>query len=117
MTPEACKATYRRMLNMAGETVQIRRYTGAGTSRPRADIDVIARVVDYDPEDLVGTIQQGDRKIVVLAEDLIGAGISLPLTIADKVVVRGRELTIFAPDDSTRRVAGVLIAYELQARG
>lgn len=102
---------------MAGETIQIRRYTGTGTNRPHFDVDVIARVIGYAEKDLVGSIQQGDRKVIALAEDLLEAGISLPITSGDKVVVRGRELAIIAPDESTRRVAGVLIAYELQCRG
>lgn len=117
MTPEEIKATYRRDMDAVGETVLIRRYTGTGSARPRFDAAVKARVVDYEPKDLVGLIQQGDRKLIVLAEDLIAAQIPLDLRKGDKSVVRGKELNIEAADDSTRRVAGVLIAYELQVRG
>lgn len=117
MTPEQCRASYRRFLDHVGETVLIRRYTGAGASRPRFDAEVVARVTEFDPSELVGTIQQGDRKLIVLAEDLFNAQFPLPLKRGDKAVVRGKELNIEAPDDNSRRVAGELIAWELQVRG
>lgn len=117
MTPDQIKIGYRSAMDVAGETVVFRRYTGAGANRPRFDTDVRARVVDYMPDELVGTIQQGDRKLIVLADDLIGAQVPLDLRKGDKIVVRGKELNIEAVDDNTRRVQGVLIAYELQVRG
>lgn len=117
MTPDSVKAAYRRMLDLVGEPVLIRRYTGTGTSRPRFDAAVQARVTEYDPSELIGSIQQGDRKLVVLAQDLIDAQFALPLRKGDKAVIRGRETNIEAPDDNTRRVQGVLVAYELQCRG
>lgn len=117
MTPDSVKSAYRRMLDIVGEPVLIRRYTGAGTNRPKFDATVQARVTEYDPSELIGSIQQGDRKLIVLADDLIEAQFALPLRKGDKAVVRGRELNIEAPDDNTRRVNGVLIAYELQVRG
>lgn len=117
LAPAEIKADYRSLMNERGETIAIRRYTGAGTSRPRFDAEVLAVVVGFAPKDLVGTIVQGDRKVIVLADDLIDAQFALPVTTSDKIVVRGKELQIVAADDSTRRVAGVLIAYELQVRG
>ena len=71
----------------------------------------------YAPHELVGNILQGDRRIILFADDLLGKGFALPVTTNDKVVVRGKELAIVAVDDSTRRVNDVLIAYELQVRG
>jgi hypothetical protein len=117
LTPDQIQADYRRAMDEAGEVVTFRRYTGAGANRPRFDADVRARVMDYTPDELVGTIVQGDRKLIVLAEDLITAQVPLDLRKGDKIVVRGKELNIEAVDDNTRRVQGVLIAYELQVRG
>jgi hypothetical protein len=117
LTVAQIKADYRSMLNERGETVSVRRYTGAGTNRPKFDADVMAVVIGYAPKDLVGTIVQGDRKAIILVEDLIDAQMALPVTTSDKLIVRGKELQIIAADDSTRRVAGALIAYELQVRG
>lgn len=117
MTPESVKDTYLRMIKRAGDWVHIRRYTGQGVNRPRFDTKVRARVTGYGPDELVGSIVQGDRKVILLAQDLIDAQFSLPILSSDKIVVRGRELAIVAPDDSTRRMGAVLIAYELTARG
>lgn len=117
MTPDSIKAEYRRMLNEAGETVTIRRYTGTGASRPFFDADVLARVAEFQPDELIGGIIQGDVKLIVLADDLIEAQAPLDLRKGDKAVVRGRERNIEAADDNTRRLAGVLIAYELRVRG
>lgn len=116
MTPDGYRAMYRRRIGV-GEIIQIRRYTGAGTSRPRFDADVRARIVGYTAEELIGPVQQGDRKVIFLADDLDAAQFAQPITANDKAVVRGKELAIIAPDDSTRRCQGVLIAYELTVRG
>lgn len=116
MTPDQAKAMYRRRIGI-GETILIRRYTGAGTSRPHFDAEVRARIVGYAPSELIGSVSQGDRKAIFLAEDLYAAQFALPVTANDKAVVRGKELAIVAPDDSTRRCEGELIAYELQVRG
>jgi hypothetical protein len=117
VTPESARSTYRRMMTLVGETVVIRRYTGTGANRPRFDAEVIARVTDYEPSELVGTIIQGDRKVIVLAEDLTSAQFPTPIKKGDKVVARGKELNIEAPDDNSRRIQGELIAWELQVRG
>ena len=119
MTPDQAKAMYVRRLGDF-ETVAIRIYTGAGSSRPRFDYENIrARAIDFDPDELVGGIVQGDRNLIVLAEDVMNAGVPLPLAIGanTKIVIRGRELGIKAIDDNTRRLGGELIAFEMQVGG
>jgi hypothetical protein len=114
MNADAVKASYARALT---DRIIIRRYTGAGTTRPRFDVeDLRARVTGYAPHELVGSIQQGDRKVIVLADDLLGRGIALPLTKGDRCVIRGQECAIEAVDSNSRRVGATLIAYELQVR-
>ncbi len=105
---------HREMLADVGEDIVIRRYTGTGTPRPKTDVTIRARVMGYEPKELVGSIVQGDRKVIALVDTL---GSLMPITTNDKVVVRGKELAIKAVDDSTRRVAGTLIALEIQASG
>ncbi len=117
MTPDYCKATYRRFIDLVGELVIIRRYSGSGANRPHYDVEVKGRVVAYLPHENIGTIQQGDKKLVILADDLLAGQISLPLHKGDKAVIRGKEHNIESPDDNTRRIDGVLIAYEIQVRG
>lgn len=115
MTPAQARDSYRRIMNDVGETVYIRRYTGSGATRTPVDTACKAWVTGYDPKEIVGNIQQGDRKLIVLAADL--SSFSLPIRKGDKVVVRTVELSIEGFDDSTRRVAGELVAIELQVRG
>jgi hypothetical protein len=117
MTPIETLQAYREAMEIAGEDVIVRRFTGIGVGRPQADTTTRARVTGYQDNELVSTIQQGDRKVIMLVENLIVAGFAVPVTPKDKIVVRGRTLSIESVDDSTRRVQGELIAYEIQARG
>lgn len=115
-SPASWKSIYRATIGV-GEPIIIRRYSGSGTNRPFFDAEVIGRVTNYHADEIVGLIQQGDRKVILIADDLIAKEFQLPITPADKCIVRGKELAVIAPDDSTRRYGGVLIAYELQVRG
>jgi hypothetical protein len=117
MTPEECRQSYRETMAAVGETIIVRRYTGTGVGRVPHDTNVRARVTGYAERELVGTIQQGDRKVIMLLEDLENAGFALPVTPNDKIVLRGTMISILTVDDSTRRIQGELIAYEIQARG
>jgi hypothetical protein len=111
MTPSESLESYRSMLTEHGELITIRR---VNPNLPPTDADVLARVLGYQPEELNGGIMQGDRKIIFMAEDIT---LNPTLRAGDKVIVRGRMLNIERVDDSTRRVAGTLIAYELTGRG
>jgi hypothetical protein len=110
------KAAHRKAMDAVSERILVRRYTGV-SNRSRFDAEVRGRVWDYEPNEIAGPIEEGDRRVRVLVEDMIAAQIPLDLREGDKVVVRGKELNIEAADDNTHRVAGVLIAYELQVRG
>jgi hypothetical protein len=118
MTPEQAISMYRRRMRPF-ETVSIRRYVGTGPTRTHSDWTVAARVVGYQPEELTGAIQQGDRRVIILYEDLAKMGFPFPIENGSnwKLVVRGKELQIKVIDDSTRRLGGVLIAYDIQAGG
>ncbi len=117
MTPDEARAMYRRQLDLHGEDIAIRRYAGATPPRSYVDRPCRARVMGYGPDELVGTVTQGDRKIIVLAEDLEGNSPPFILKKTDKAIVRGDELAILGIDDSTRRIGASLIAYQLHARG
>lgn len=117
MSVDAIKASYRTSLAKYGETITIRRVTGTGPNRPKFEVNVRARVTGFAPQELIGGIQQADRKAIVLHDDLVAAGFALPITNSDYAVVQGRQHAIRVPDNATRRVAGVTIAYELQIVG
>jgi hypothetical protein len=106
---------YRRQLLAHGETVTLRR-VNASPAAP-TEHQVRARVTGYQPEELVGGIQVGDRKVIVLAEDVPSGFLPFLLGGREKIVVRGKALNVERVDDSTRRVGGELIAYEMQVRG
>lgn len=115
MTPASAKAMYRRMLAASGETVTLRRkarYPGDPT-----DADVLARVIDATTDQDDDGLQQGKRKVVVLAEDVPAAFWPLRERGVDRIVLRGAPCVIDFVDDSTRRVGGELIAYELHVIG
>jgi hypothetical protein len=117
MTPDEARQMYRDQITAHGEVIYIRRYVGTGTGRPYTDKSCHARVMGYQPDELVGTVTQGDRKIIALAEDLEGYSPVFTPTKSDKAMVRGAELSIISIDDSTKRIGSTLIAYVLQARG
>jgi hypothetical protein len=110
------RADYREMISDVGETITLRRMSQSG---PPADFQVLARVTGYQPKELVGGIKQGDRRLIVLAEDVETSGFPLPFKTSgtDKAIVRDKVLNIGIVDDSTRRVGGVLIAYDITATG
>lgn len=119
MTPEEARRMHAEQMDLYGETISIRRYSGSGLTRTWLDRSCRARVMGYAPNELVGGITQGDRKIIVLAEDLEGDSPEFVIAKTDKVVAArfANELSIQSVDASTRRIGETLIAYELQARG
>ena len=119
MTPDTAKSILARQLDAHGETVAIRRYSGTPGSRTSTDYSARARVTEFQPAELIGNITQGARKVIVCADDLVTAGFTFPLVPggSDKIVVRGKEMTVTAVDDNTRRVQGTLIALDVAVNG
>ena len=105
MTPAQAKASYIRQLNMADTLCVV------GENTP-----LRCRITGFQPDDVVVDLQQGDRKVILLADDVAAAGLA-PLKRASKLLWNGKILTVKSIDDATRRVGGVLIAYELQVAG
>lgn len=119
MTPVGVRSAYRRMLGQF-ELVFLRKYTGVGALRTKRDYAVQARVLNYNEEEFVGQVQEGDRKLIIMAEDVDASSLRLPIRKGDKVVIEregDKELNIEGSDDNTRRIGGELIAYEIRARG
>jgi hypothetical protein len=110
MTPDQALKSHRAFINAAGEDIVVRRY---GDDAP-TEATTRARVMGYLPNQIVGSVTAGDRRVIALVDTLAAM---LPLTRKDKLVIRGREVAIKAVDDSTRRIGGTLIALEIQADG
>jgi hypothetical protein len=125
MTDPSAVAGYRRALARRGVEVIFVRINGAAPHAAQVQATVMAIVTGYTPdsgqvgrtgfsETRLGAITQGDRKIVVLSDDLAGQFYPLPVAKNDKAIVNGETLTITAVDPNTRSLAG---AIELTAAG
>jgi hypothetical protein len=53
MTPDESLASHRAFLAELGEDIAVRRYSGIGAARTFADTVTRARVMGYEPKDLV----------------------------------------------------------------
>jgi hypothetical protein len=115
VTPEEVEASYREAIYDAGERVTVRRYFANNASW--FDARVYAKVARFSGKDLVGAARQGDANVILLVSDLEAKRFPLPLEVSDKVIVDGKEMSIVDPDGATRRVSGVLVAYDLTVRG
>lgn len=109
------KASYRRACR---EVIVVRRYlaSSTGSSRPFIDATVHGRAQAYGATELIGGVVQGDTRVIVLAEDILAQGLTLPLTTNDKIRIKGKEIAIMVPMER-KALDGTLIAYELQCRG
>lgn len=107
MTPDEAKESLNRFLSDEGEVVTFTQKVGGNDSD-----GTLVRVTGYAPDELIGDVRQGDRKIIARAE-----GMSFTPQRGDKVEVRGKTLNVEFCDDNTRRIQGVLIALEIRARG
>ncbi|MGN6585803.1 MAG: hypothetical protein ACTHJV_19080 [Rhizobiaceae bacterium] len=110
MTPSTAQAMYRRQFDMHGRKVTI--------TRPGADPlqNVRVRITTFTPEEIAGGVAVGNRKVIVLAEDVPDS--FAPLKKGDSVLVDGKSLMFTqTPDDQTRRVGETLIAYECIVAG
>lgn len=110
------QSLYRRALK---DTVYVRRYSGEASSRTGADYQVRANVTGDGAATMIGNIEQYEYTVVVLVEDLVSGGLSLPITNNDKLLFadKARELAITFPDNVTRSDDGTLVAYTLRVKG
>jgi hypothetical protein len=117
MTPRAQNARARAKRLIRGTAVL--RKVNPSPAAP-SDATVHAKVAGFAPEELTGSIVQGDKKLIVLAEDVetaAAAGWPAPPRDGYQVLIEGRPARIAFVDDWTRRVDGTLIAYVMAARG
>lgn len=105
---------YREFLTKYGEVVTIKRIVAnqpdqtLGTAR--------ARIMSYKPEEIAGGIDAGNRRVIILAEDV--ASFTPPLRKNDRITTAsGSTLTINSVDGSTRKIGNTVLAYECSASG
>lgn len=109
--------SYEEQLNgPRAQVVTLRRVqVGGGFATARAR----AIVAGYQPEEIAGGIQFGERRVLLSARDLVPANWSPRISVNDKILQHGdtRSLNVLAFDDETHRIGGELMMYEIRASG
>jgi len=97
-----------------GETVVLRRRV---SSNPDvfADVSVTAVVRGYQPQELVGGIQQGDKDVIIGDLEIAAAGWPGPPRVKDLVVIRGVTHSVQGVD--TLQAGSATVRHNLTVRG
>lgn len=113
MNAADARSDWREFIDAYGETLTLAR------TSPTVSKTVRGRVVGYSPEELIGGITQGSRRVVILAEDVESSGFPTPIRArgTDRLVVHGRPMIIETVDTNTARIGDTLIAYLITATG
>lgn len=107
-------ASYRRAFTLKGRRVTIER--PVPNAAPITAANVRARIHDFAEDEVAGGVNAGQRRVLVLAEDVPAT--LRPLKQGDKIIVDGLTWRFTSrPDDQTRRDGDVLLAYEGIAAG
>lgn len=107
MTPDQVADAYARTLDDTVSLVNKGAFLG----------NVRSRLVQVGPEDVAQDFQENDRKLIMAAADVLAAGFARFRKNSATVRWQGRDLDIQSVDDTTRRIAGVLVAYECRVAG
>lgn len=111
MTPAEAIASLDRQLALHGEGVVLRRTSYVGTSHTHVDRPSRGHVRGYRPDELIGNIAQGDRKVILSPT---GLGGDLPKR-GDTVLIGGRSHMIEAAP--AIQIGSVVVRVDLQVRG
>lgn len=99
-----------------GQQVILRRLDAlTGTSLTQTDVTLFAVVRGYQPQQLVGNIAEGDRRVIIGNKAILAAEWPGPPRRNDRVVIDGKETNIIACD--TANVGGEIVRHDIQVRG
>jgi hypothetical protein len=101
------------MLERRGRPAPLRRRVGTTSSFTDVTVDVVS--AGYQPQELVGTILQGDRKAVISNDEIEAASWPGPPRKGDLLVLDGVSTTIQTSVAMYDKLG--IIAYILQVRG
>lgn len=126
MTPQQLIADLDTTLADVGEVITIQRLVG--TQEIITGVDCLAFVRGYSPDELVGTIMQNDKRIILSPSEIIAAGWPGPNSSAtpterdrrvpikgDRVVIKGKKFNVEAAGGIY--VRDELVRIEMQVRG
>lgn len=125
MIDPSAQAFTRQGIMLVGIPVTFERVTGYAPNVVIISATVTAKVMKYALDTVTvaetgysaskpGAIRQGDRQILVMADDLAAAGFPLPVLKSDRVLVPGDTINIIAVDANKRAMAGCI---EIEAAG
>lgn len=104
------------IVDRAGETVTLRRITGASTGSPvNTDVIVKASIRLFEPDELVGSIVQGDSLVTIAAAPAVAASWPLPPKKGDKLIRDSATLNVEAGEVRNHKEEAALLI--LQCRG
>ena len=108
MIGESAARAIASMRAIRGTSVTLRR---AGA----ADVTVIATIMQYKPNEILGGIQQGDRWAKFSDTALAAAGWPGPPRRGDVLMIDGRTFTAISCD--TVKMGNVILSHTMQVRG
>lgn len=94
-----------------GKVVTLRRISGATTT----DCSVKAVVRGYTADELVGGIQQGDKKVIMTETEVNAASWPLPIKVQDRIIIDSKTHSVQAID--LRHIGEDTAMYVIQVRG
>ena len=80
------------------------------------DLPVMAMVRAYQPAELVGGIEQGDRRVVISNAEIASRQWPGPPKRGDEIIISDRTTTLRV-DATTLRVGGFVVKHVMQVRG
>jgi hypothetical protein len=123
MTPDtAAVAALQMFLRMSGMSVTVQRVSGVAPNVTVVSCAVNARVMNLTADttqtaqaglgtSMMGVIEQGDRTVIVSAQDLSNAGFPLPVVRGDIVILpdSSEMLNVLRVDAYTRRFCSGIV--------
>ena len=100
-------------VDRVGETVTVRRLTG---TNPQVATDCTTKAVvrGYSPDELVGGIQLGDKRVILSEKDLKASSWPVPIRPQDRIVIESKAVTVQSVEK--RKIGDDVAMYVLQVR-
>lgn len=100
-------------VRQAGTMVLLRRPSPHGM---HFDLPVMAMVRAYQPAELVGGIEQGDRRVVISNAEIAARQWPGPPRRGDEMIISDRTVTLRV-DATTVRIGDFIVKHVMQVRG
>lgn len=100
------------------ETATLQRLSGVAPGQTVvATVVVRCRVLPITDSELMGGVRQTSQNLILLAADIAAAAYPTPIRVGDQLVINGAVRTIEFVDPSSKRFAGVIVAYKVRVKG